>query len=141
MLRTVTKLRAAAILATSVLAAPVPAQNVEPSYVGSEACKECHSEEWERWAGSHHALAWTWPGPDTVVADFDGTEFAHDGTLSQFRVTTDSAMDRKNAIRIPIIPIQIMDFRKSARLSRDSMGAILASLCSSERLSSAWIAT
>lgn len=57
-----------------------------PEYVGTEACTACHEDVAEAWSGSHHALAWTPPTPDNVLADFDGTEFAHDGTLTRFRV-------------------------------------------------------
>lgn len=57
-----------------------------PAYVGSETCTACHRVAAAAWAGSHHALAWTEASPRTVVADFEGTEFAHDGTLTKFRV-------------------------------------------------------
>ncbi|WP_146345307.1 multiheme c-type cytochrome [Phaeobacter marinintestinus] len=56
-----------------------------PEYVGSEACVGCHEEAAQAWTGSHHDLAWTEPGPDTVVADFDGTQFALDGMDVAFR--------------------------------------------------------
>ena len=56
-----------------------------PGYVGSAACAECHTAQAAAWQGSHHALAWTEPGPDTVIADFDGTAFAHDGMTARFR--------------------------------------------------------
>ncbi len=54
-------------------------------YAGSESCTDCHSEQTAMWQGSHHALAWTKPGPDTVLGDFNDAEFSHDGTLSRFR--------------------------------------------------------
>jgi predicted CXXCH cytochrome family protein len=57
-----------------------------PDYVGSAACAECHEAAAAAWSGSHHALAWTLPGPDTVVADFDGTSFTHDGMTARFRI-------------------------------------------------------
>jgi predicted CXXCH cytochrome family protein len=57
-----------------------------PSYVGSGACVDCHNEVAEAWSGSHHAKAWTTPNSENVLADFDGTEFAHDGTLTRFRI-------------------------------------------------------
>ncbi|MCV2891256.1 multiheme c-type cytochrome [Ruegeria aquimaris] len=65
------------------LSAPVLAE--VPDYAGSESCAGCHQEEASAWAGSHHALAWTEPGPDTVLADFDGTEFSHGGLHAKFR--------------------------------------------------------
>jgi predicted CXXCH cytochrome family protein len=58
-----------------------------PAYVGSDKCTDCHSEAAAAWQGSHHQLAWTMPGPDTVIADFDGTSFTHDGSTTQFSET------------------------------------------------------
>lgn len=55
-------------------------------YVGSAACRDCHRDAAEAWEGSHHALAWTAPTPDNIVADFDDTEFRHDGTITRFRI-------------------------------------------------------
>jgi len=57
-----------------------------PTYVGSDKCAECHREATDAWASSHHALAWTAPSSKTVVADFDKTEFRHNGVLTSFRV-------------------------------------------------------
>lgn len=54
-------------------------------YVGSDACRDCHDEQAQAWEGSHHALAWTEPTSDTVVADFDETTFSHDGMSVTFR--------------------------------------------------------
>ncbi|MFV0515455.1 MAG: cytochrome c3 family protein [Jhaorihella sp.] len=61
-------------------------QSGQPAYVGSDTCTGCHEDAAEAWAESHHALAWTLPGPDTVKADFDNTTFAHDGFSAAFRV-------------------------------------------------------
>jgi hypothetical protein len=57
-----------------------------PVYVGSETCAACHDAETAAWAGSHHALAWTAPSPETVRADFDGTEFTLDAMTARFRI-------------------------------------------------------
>ncbi len=71
--------------------APVAVDAAEPAYVGSEACASCHKSEAGAWRESHHALAWTWPSTGTVVADFDGTEFVHDGMRSRFRIESDDS--------------------------------------------------
>ena len=78
-----------ALLLLGLLAAPSLAQG-EPAYVGSQACVACHEDAASAWDGSHHALAWTWPSPETVVADFDGTTFKHDGMVARFRVENDA---------------------------------------------------
>ena len=69
------------------VAAPTFAQGQNtPAYVGSQACADCHTDATENWTGSDHALAWTTPTAENIVADFDGTEFSHDGMLAQFRI-------------------------------------------------------
>lgn len=76
------------VVVFAALSLPTQAQNAlsdTPTYVGSEQCTDCHKDEAAAWAGSHHALAWTMPSPDTVVADFNDTEFLHDGVLTRFR--------------------------------------------------------
>lgn len=79
--------RLAALVFAALITGPGAAQQATPpAYVGSEICTGCHKAETEAWAGSHHALAWTKPGPQTVVADFDGTTFEHDGMSVQFRI-------------------------------------------------------
>ena len=70
--------------------APASGQPV-PHYLGSAACTGCHKDAAEAWAGSHHALAWTEPSPETVVADFEGTEFAEGGMHARFRVDADGS--------------------------------------------------
>lgn len=55
-----------------------------PTYVGSEACIECHTDAAEAWKGSHHDLAWTPPTQENIVADFDNTSFTLDGITSRF---------------------------------------------------------
>jgi len=74
-----------ALLAFVFLAVPAIAQDA-PRYAGSATCTACHDDAADAWSGSHHALAWTWPSPDTVVADFDGTVFTHDGMTARFRI-------------------------------------------------------
>lgn len=70
---------AAAVLAVSAAAlggtrSPArigPAQE-PPGFAGSEACRSCHEEEYEAWAGSAHGTAGGPPGPETVIAPFGG---------------------------------------------------------------------
>jgi len=46
---------------------------------------DLHTDQTALWQGSQHALAWTLPGPDTVLGDFNDAEFTHDGSLTRFR--------------------------------------------------------
>ncbi|QDY71570.1 multiheme c-type cytochrome [Qingshengfaniella alkalisoli] len=71
-------------LALSYLASPLAAQEIPSRYIGSEQCADCHVSESEAWEKSHHALAWTKPTADSIVADFDGTRFEGNGMRVQF---------------------------------------------------------
>lgn len=84
------RLFAALILGMVVFAPPVGAQErPAPSYVGSQSCAGCHQGEAERWKGSHHALAWTEPSAETIVADFADTRFDGEGMSVRFTVDED----------------------------------------------------
>lgn len=77
----------ALILLTSLGAHFAIAQSSDPDgggYVGTQICAACHTSQVEAWQGSHHALAWTMPSTETVVADFDGTSFRHQGVVTEF---------------------------------------------------------
>ncbi len=76
-------------LAFSVLA-PFSASAQTPDYVGTDQCKDCHTDEVAAWAKSHHALAWTHVSDDAVLADFGDTRFAHDGMSVAFSKNADS---------------------------------------------------
>lgn len=56
---------------------------VAEGFAGSEACARCHTEQHEAWRGSTHGRAGGPPGPETVIAPFDGTPMI----LSDARVT------------------------------------------------------
>ncbi len=75
-----------AYLAAAVRGQEIQSENTDQHYVGSEQCTGCHQDATDAWMGSHHALAWTSPAPDTVLADFDGTRFEHDGVQYEFSV-------------------------------------------------------
>lgn len=56
----------------------------QSSYIGSEACADCHAEETAAWTGSHHQLAWTAPDGDHVLGDFGGAEVLSGGLQARF---------------------------------------------------------
>ncbi|MEM9106043.1 MAG: multiheme c-type cytochrome [Pseudomonadota bacterium] len=73
------------IISGLMLVSSALAQQEEPAnYVGSATCATCHAAATEAWAGSHHALAWTVPSSETIIADFDNTRFEHDGAVHEF---------------------------------------------------------
>lgn len=69
-----------------------------PSYVGEQACKNCHSSQVQQWQGSHHDLAMQLATQDTVLGDFTGVTLKKSGITStffkdkqRFMVNTDGA--------------------------------------------------
>ena len=64
--------------AESSASAPISADD----FVGSAACAGCHDAQYGRWAASTHGRAGGEPGPETVIAPFDGTPIVfRDGTV------------------------------------------------------------
>ena len=56
----------------------------DPQYVGGAACKNCHTNEYQQWQGSHHDWAMREASPDTVIGDFNNTHFSHQGITTHF---------------------------------------------------------
>lgn len=69
--------------ADSPTAADPPAVRITAAdFVGSATCAACHEDQYRRWAGSTHGRAGGEPGPETVIAPFDGTPINfEDGTV------------------------------------------------------------
>ena len=53
-------------------AGPAAASQAAPAYVGAEACRDCHADQFDAWASSTHGTAAGPPGPETALAPFDG---------------------------------------------------------------------
>jgi len=54
------------------------------AFVGSEACRDCHKPQYDRWKNSHHDLAMDVASDTTVRGDFNNATFAHAGVVSRF---------------------------------------------------------
>jgi tetratricopeptide (TPR) repeat protein len=57
---------------------------IRAEYVGSEACVECHKDEFALWRESHHYQAMRRPTEETVIGDFSGVEHRYAGVTSRF---------------------------------------------------------
>src|ERR1700730_13445954 len=53
-------------------AKPPPATMLPPTFVGSNACGDCHHEELKRWIGSHHPLSFQTAGAARGPCHFSG---------------------------------------------------------------------
>ena len=74
--------RAAVEVATS----PPAAVQQGDGFVDNAQCLQCHQEQAEAWAGSHHDLAMGVATADSVLGDFNKAEFTHAGVTTRFRV-------------------------------------------------------
>lgn len=88
----------AALVAAIVILATVPlsllrprlgnvpgnAMQAPPAFVGSMACRDCHSSAYEKWKGSDHERAMDVASEKTVLGDFNNTTFTHRGVTSRF---------------------------------------------------------
>jgi len=65
-------------------AAAIPAVISDVSFVGREQCIDCHEEAYELWLDSDHDNAMDIAGEETILGDFNDSEFEHDGITSRF---------------------------------------------------------
>ena len=54
------------------------------TFVGRQACAQCHAREVELWEGSHHDLAMQVADQSTVLGDFDDATVTYNGITSTF---------------------------------------------------------
>ena len=67
---------------TDSTADPTAIRVTAADFVGSQTCAGCHEDQYRSWAGSTHGRAGGEPGPETVIAPFDGTPITfRDGTV------------------------------------------------------------
>ncbi|MGR5520194.1 multiheme c-type cytochrome [Vibrio sp. PNB22_4_2] len=76
----------AALVSFSLFAQETP-QSTESTmltYVGSEACVDCHQKETEAWQGSHHDMAMRHADVESVLGDFNDYTFTFKGKPNRF---------------------------------------------------------
>lgn len=71
----------------------IPA-DTHATYVGRQSCVSCHQQEANLYAGSHHDRAMEVASPESVLGDFSGVEFEHDGIRSKMYKDGDRFMVR-----------------------------------------------
>ena len=54
------------------------------TFVGSSKCKDCHKAEYDKWQDSHHDHAMEVASDNSVLGDFNDTEFTVHGITSRF---------------------------------------------------------
>ncbi len=90
--------KTAALVAAVVIVAVVPLSRLRPpraggaadalrapaTFVGSAACRECHTAAYNKWKGSDHERAMDLATEQTVLGDFNDATFTHRGVTSRF---------------------------------------------------------
>ena len=56
----------------------------EALFVGSDACRDCHKQEYYKWETSHHQMAMATASEDAVLGNFDNAIFEIFGIESRF---------------------------------------------------------
>lgn len=56
----------------------------DSDFLGDDACKKCHVQEYKDWEGSHHDKAMQLANRETILADFKGEKFTSQGVTSRF---------------------------------------------------------
>jgi predicted CXXCH cytochrome family protein len=80
------------VLALFLIAAALPffdwwlaiPESATAKYVGRGTCVKCHQTQHDLWHGSHHDKAMDFANSETVLGDFNGSEFAYHGVTSRF---------------------------------------------------------
>jgi cytochrome c553 len=57
---------------------------VNATFVGANACMQCHQNEFKAWSGSHHQLAMQAANESTVLGNFGNAKFKYYGIESTF---------------------------------------------------------
>jgi hypothetical protein len=90
-------LRAAALAVVMLLVLTGPnaaAADKPATFVGAEACADCHTPQFDAWKGSHHPLAMQKATETTVLGDFVEAHIEHFGVTTTFFRNGDKFMVR-----------------------------------------------
>ncbi len=60
------------------------ANAAEDEFTGTKSCISCHDEQHRNWQGSHHDLAMQHANQDSMLGDFNNSEFSANGITSRF---------------------------------------------------------
>lgn len=63
---------------------PGDAAQAPATFVGSPACRDCHTSAFQKWMGSDHERAMDVASDKTVLGDFNNSTFTHLGVTSRF---------------------------------------------------------
>jgi len=76
----------ATLVSFSLFAQETPQSNQSSTltYIGSDACVDCHQKETQAWQGSHHEMAMRHADAQSVLGDFNDHTFTFNGKPNRF---------------------------------------------------------
>jgi tetratricopeptide (TPR) repeat protein len=130
-------LTAAGLLFADYWSASPPEARAEATFVGRQACVNCHRDESEAFRGSHHDLAMDLATDETVRGDFNDLTFQHDGITSRFfrdgdrfMVNTEGPTGKLEDFQVKYVfgwePLQqyMVEFDRPANLPEDQLARL-----------------
>lgn len=107
------------------------------TYVGRDACADCHQAEMHAFTGSHHDLAMDLATDETVLADFNDSTFVNDGIASRmyrdgkrFMIHTEGPTGAMEDFEVKYVfgvdPLQqyMVEFDREADTPEDEVGRV-----------------
>jgi tetratricopeptide (TPR) repeat protein len=58
--------------------------STQATFAGSHQCRSCHKQEYDKWQQSHHRMAMAKVTAETVLGNFNNSEFEHYGVTTRF---------------------------------------------------------
>lgn len=111
--------------------------DVVSTFVGREACVECHTTETAAFTGSHHDLAMDLATDETVLGDFGNVTFEHDGLKNRlfrdgkkFMVHTEGPDGKMQDFEVKYVfgvdPLQqyMVEFDRDENATDDEVGRV-----------------
>ena len=104
------------------------------TYVGRQKCAECHEEEMNLWQGSDHDLAMDHATPQTVLGDFNDTQFTHIAFDDLVKLTDDELALVVRVVPRAIWAVALTDAQPALRsavlghFDEEERGEVLAEL-------------
>ena len=59
-------------------------QQTSSEFVGAKACQSCHQKEYSQWQGSHHDMSMKHADENSVLGNFNNTEFISNKEINRF---------------------------------------------------------
>ncbi|MCA9265686.1 MAG: hypothetical protein KDA60_17615, partial [Planctomycetales bacterium] len=107
------------------------------TFVGTQSCLACHSDQASAWSGSHHDLAMARATVDSVLGDFSDVTLEHHGVTSRmfrsgdrFMINTEGSDGKHHDFEVKYVfgvePLQqyLVEFDRDPELPENAVGRL-----------------